>query len=100
MRHIVGQKFERDETVQPRVLSLINDTHPAATEFLDDAVMRDGLADEGLRFRHLASMVGCTVRQVNGYWRPRDVRRHCDESKSGRTSGNRLSRSRTCRNGA
>jgi len=31
--------------VQPGVLSLINHTHPAATEFLDNAVVRNGLFD-------------------------------------------------------
>ena len=29
------------------VLSLVNRTHPAATELLDDAVVRDGLTDQG-----------------------------------------------------
>ena len=27
------------------VLSLVDDTHPAAAQLLDDAVVRDGLAD-------------------------------------------------------
>ena len=30
----------------PSVLSLVNHTHPAATQLLDDAVVRDGLADQ------------------------------------------------------
>ena len=34
--------------MQPGVLSLVDHAHPAATEFLDDAVMRDGLADHGV----------------------------------------------------
>jgi hypothetical protein len=36
------------------VLSLVDDTHPSATEVLDDAVVRDGLADH--------SAQGCNVR--------------------------------------
>ena len=43
--HIVRQKLERDEAMQSRVLSLVDDAHPAAAQFLDDAIVRDGLAD-------------------------------------------------------
>ena len=31
--------------MQPRVLGLVDDTHPATAEFLNDAVVRNGLAD-------------------------------------------------------
>ena len=41
------QEFESDKTVETNVLSLVDDTHPAAAEFLNDAVVRDGLADHG-----------------------------------------------------
>ena len=41
----LGQEFEGNEAVQAGVLSLVNHTHPATTELLDDAVMRDGLPD-------------------------------------------------------
>ena len=41
----VGQEFERDKATEPCVLGLVDDTHPAAAELLDDAVVRDGLAD-------------------------------------------------------
>jgi hypothetical protein len=37
----------RNKAVQQRVLSLVDDTHPAATQFLDNAVMRNSLADHG-----------------------------------------------------
>src|SRR5947209_2648532 len=47
------------------VLSLIDNTHPPATQPLDDPVMRNGLADE-LRGRgHLAGMVGRMLTKVN-----------------------------------
>ncbi len=39
--------------------SLVDDTHSAATEPLDDAVMRDGLAD------HWGEILGLKVGQVN-----------------------------------
>jgi hypothetical protein len=41
----VGKKFQRDKAMQPRVFGFVDDAHPAAAEFLDDAVMRNGLAD-------------------------------------------------------
>ena len=44
-RDFVRQKLQGDETVQARVLGLVNHTHAAAAELLDDAVMRDGLVD-------------------------------------------------------
>ncbi|MDA1313529.1 MAG: hypothetical protein O2968_09365 [Acidobacteria bacterium] len=39
------QKFQCDGAVELRVLGLVDDTHAAFTEFLGDAVVRDGLAD-------------------------------------------------------
>ena len=46
------QELEGDEAMQPRVLSLVDDSHPAAAELLEDAVVGDGLAD------HCAEMLG------------------------------------------
>ena len=43
--HFVRQEFQPNKTVQPGVLSLIDHTHPAATEFFDNAVMRNCLFD-------------------------------------------------------
>src|SRR6266478_5413794 len=42
--NLLRQELEGDEAMQPRVLSLIDDAHTPSTEFLDDAVVRDGLA--------------------------------------------------------
>jgi hypothetical protein len=39
------EKFERDETTQSGVLSLVHDTHAAAAQFFQDVVMRNCLAD-------------------------------------------------------
>jgi hypothetical protein len=33
MRRTGWKKFESDSAVEPRVLSLVDDTHPATTEF-------------------------------------------------------------------
>ena len=46
--NFLGQELEGNEAMQPRVLSLVDHAHPAATELLDDAVMRNGLADHGV----------------------------------------------------
>ncbi len=57
--NIVGQELEGDKAMQPCVFGLVDNTHPAAAELLDDAVVRDGLAD------HLGQILrGCNV-QVN-----------------------------------
>ena len=42
----IRQKLQCDEAVQLHVLSLVNNTHPATTELLDNAVVRDGFADQ------------------------------------------------------
>ena len=47
MGNIFGQEFERDEATKLGVLSLVNDTRATATQPLDDAVVRDCLADHG-----------------------------------------------------
>ena len=39
-----GEKLESDGALELGVLGLVNDTHPAFTEFLGDLVMRDGAA--------------------------------------------------------
>src|SRR5260370_6414973 len=44
--YFLGQELQRDKSVEGYVFRLVDDTHTAATEFLDDAVVRDGLADE------------------------------------------------------
>jgi hypothetical protein len=50
--NIFRRELEGDEPMQPQVLGLINDPHTPAAQLLDDAVMRDGLADELGRGSH------------------------------------------------
>ena len=47
-RHFVGQEFEGDEAAEVGVFGLVDDAHAAAAELVDDAVVRDGLADHSL----------------------------------------------------
>jgi hypothetical protein len=46
---IARKKLERHKAPEPRVFSFVNHAHSAAPEFLDDSVMRDGLADHFAR---------------------------------------------------
>src|SRR5215469_5358930 len=46
------EKFKCDEAVQARAFCLIHDTHPAPAEFLKDAIVGDGLADDRVEIRH------------------------------------------------
>ena len=64
-RQIVGKKLQRNEAAKLSVLSFINNAHAAAPELLEDAVVRDGLADERVRTWHLQHILGCARKQVN-----------------------------------
>jgi hypothetical protein len=56
---LVREKFEGHEAVQTGILGLVNDTHTAPAELFKNAVMGDGLADQGRQIRHLALILGC-----------------------------------------
>jgi hypothetical protein len=43
--NFIGQELEGYKTMEPGVFRLVDHAHAAATELLDDAVVRDGLAD-------------------------------------------------------
>ena len=43
---VIGQKLQGDKSVEGYVLGLVDDTHAATTKLFDDAVVRDGLADQ------------------------------------------------------
>ena len=57
-RNFIGQEFERNKTLKADVLGLVHHTHPTATQFLDDAVVRDGLADQFENSSPRAAIVG------------------------------------------
>src|SRR5215213_3529482 len=42
----VSEELERHRTAQPRVFGLVHDAHAAATQLLDDAVVRERLTDQ------------------------------------------------------
>ena len=51
-REFVGKKLERDEASELGVFRFVDDTHPAAAELFDNAVVRDDLANQGRRVPH------------------------------------------------
>ena len=59
-RHPRAETSERQIGVAD-VLGLVDDTHPAAAELLDNAIVRDGLAD------HWADMLGSVQIKVNAH---------------------------------
>src|SRR6266849_1139520 len=51
--YVVGQELECDKPAELHILSLVHHTHPSTTELLNDAVVRDGLADHWSRILRL-----------------------------------------------
>ena len=45
LSHVFRQEFESDETIEPGVFGLVNDTHAAAAQLFNNAVVGDSLAD-------------------------------------------------------
>src|SRR4029077_5469667 len=58
------KELQGDKTMERNVLRLVDDTHAATPDRLDDAVMRDGSPEQGGRVRHFALILGGTARQV------------------------------------
>src|SRR5208282_5754444 len=81
--NVIGQKLQGDKAVEGDVLGLVNHSHSAASEFLDDAVMRDGLSD------HWRESYPHEARQVNGS-------KGSVAPRNGQLSKNLYSRSQVC----
>jgi hypothetical protein len=62
------QRGAPDQSGDNGILGLIDHTHAAAAQFLDDAVVRDGLADHGARPNYGDAMLGGPSREVNAEW--------------------------------
>jgi hypothetical protein len=45
--HLIRQELQGNKTMESSVLGLVDHTHPATAQLLNDAVVRDGLADHG-----------------------------------------------------
>src|ERR1700730_9871461 len=54
--YIFWQEFQSNKAPQARIFRLINNAHSAATKYLNNSVVSDGLANHGLRTGHLRSV--------------------------------------------
>ena len=52
----IWQEFERYEAAELNILGLEDHAHTAATDLLDDAVVRDGLADHPMPLARLLNV--------------------------------------------
>src|SRR5260370_17599073 len=62
---MLGRELQHSAGVGGVLLSFVAHPHPAATQLLDDAVVRDGLPDKWVGISHSAHMLGRGQRQVN-----------------------------------
>src|SRR5262249_44573656 len=58
---LLRQELQRAKAAEISGFGLVHHTHPAPAELLQDAVMRNGLSDERLGLRHLASMLALSA---------------------------------------
>jgi hypothetical protein len=77
LSEIVGKKLQGNEAIEAGILGLVHHTHTAATQHLDDAVVRDGLVNHfsprpgqsGMPMRFTsASNLGSPCRPSNIGW--------------------------------
>ena len=111
--HIVRHELEGDKAIEFDILSLVDDPHPATTELLDDAVVRDGLVNQleipTLESNHPMHAASCSQRMTTLTWSRRTRNSYCvmgyprivslsANSKTERTS-QKATRSPATRNG-
>ena len=63
--NFVGEEFQGDKATKACVFGFVDNAHASAAEFLQDAVMREGLADERGRIRHRTLILVLEGRRVN-----------------------------------
>src|SRR5262249_1536845 len=59
--NFIGQEFESDLATEPGIFGLVDHTHATAPQFLQDAVVRDGLAEHGSASVSFAAIIGSTL---------------------------------------
>ena len=64
--HFIGQELEGHKATEFDILGLVDHTHPAAAQFLDDAVVRNGLADHVIEVVTAAAPSGAAGRRSAG----------------------------------
>jgi hypothetical protein len=63
--NFVGKKLQRDEALQAGVFGLINDAYASAAQIFDDAIMGDGVTNQGRAVRHESVILDGRSVQVN-----------------------------------
>src|SRR5690348_1458068 len=58
-RKAVRKELQGNKTVELSIFRFVDNTHPAATKFFDDAIVGDGLADESVGAGHSGAILGC-----------------------------------------
>src|SRR5437867_5238134 len=56
--NLLRQELQGHETMEPDIFGLVNDTHAATAQLLQDAVVRNGLAEHRVVPSYRLSMVG------------------------------------------
>src|ERR1700676_2335609 len=86
--NFIRQELEGDKTMEPCVLGLIDYPHSAATQRLDNAVVRNGFADHGLAEHSLTINVWRSIvspiRRTEVGAQGSNVRFHATASQRGR----------------
>jgi hypothetical protein len=59
------KKLQRDVPAEIYIFGFIHYSHAASAEFLEDAVVRNSLSDDGREVRHFVVILGCAPLQVN-----------------------------------
>jgi hypothetical protein len=62
---VIGQKFQGDKATEAGILGLVDDTHAAGAELLQDAIVRDDLSLIGIAPGHDEILENAAKR---GYW--------------------------------
>ena len=65
VEHFGRQEFQTYSAMESCVFGLVNNTHAAAPKLFENAVVREGLADERVSAWHLQHILGWGRRQVN-----------------------------------
>jgi len=63
--YLIGKKLQRYKAVKTSILGFVDNTHSAASEFFEDAVVGNALPNKRVGVRHSAVILCCDRRQVN-----------------------------------
>ena len=62
---LIRKELQRDKATERSVLRFIDNTHTTAAKFINDVVLRNGVADKRGRVCHQVVILGWAKKQVN-----------------------------------